>query len=89
MKEGGRPRRGGSFPIQVWLEVDLEVQPIEGKLGPPHRPPTTFIGWVGLTAALEGLRPGTLAGDVRCGRSSGGVFCWRSGDLSRACGYGA
>jgi hypothetical protein len=57
VKEGGRPRRAERFPIRVWLEVDLEAQPIEGTLGPPHGPPTTFIGWVGLTAALEGLRP--------------------------------
>lgn len=43
-------------PIQAWLELDLEVQPIEGTLRPPDGPPTRFSGWLGLTAALEGLR---------------------------------
>lgn len=42
--------------IGGWLELDLDAQPIEGTLSPPGGSPSTFIGWLGLTAALEGLR---------------------------------
>ncbi len=42
--------------IGVWLELDLDAQPIEGTLSPPGDPPARFTGWLGLTAALEGLR---------------------------------
>jgi hypothetical protein len=42
--------------IGVWLELDLDAQPIEGTLTPPDRPPNPFVGWLGLTAALEALR---------------------------------
>jgi hypothetical protein len=35
--------------IRVWLELDLDAEPIEGTLGPSDTPPTAFIGWLGLT----------------------------------------
>lgn len=42
--------------IQVWLELDLDTLPIKGTLSAPDCPPIPFVGWLGLTAALEGLR---------------------------------
>ncbi len=48
----------GVSPIRAWLEADLETQPIEGTLSPPHGSPSPFVGWLGLTAAIEGLSPG-------------------------------
>jgi hypothetical protein len=46
----------GSTIARVWLELDLEAQPIEGTLTAPDGPATPFVGWLGLTVALEGLR---------------------------------
>lgn len=43
-------------PIGIWLELDLSAQPIAGTLSPPGGPPSAFVGWLGLTAALAGLR---------------------------------
>lgn len=48
----------GRTRIGVWLELDLDAQPIEGALSPPGGLPRSFIGWLGLTAALHGLRAG-------------------------------
>ena len=45
-------------PIGIWLELDLSAQPIAGTLSPPGGPPSAFVGWLGLTAALAGLRSG-------------------------------
>lgn len=42
-------------PIRIWLELDLDAQPIEGTLTPSDGGPSRFVGWLGLTAALEGL----------------------------------
>ena len=50
------PASDGPAPVRVLLELDLEAQPIEGNLGRPGGPSTPFVGWLGLTAALEGLR---------------------------------
>ncbi len=50
-----QPREDGA-PIRVWLEVDLEGQPIEGTLSQPEGSSSRFTGWLGLTAALERLR---------------------------------
>jgi hypothetical protein len=41
--------------IRIWLELDLDAEPIEGTLTPPREGPSRFVGWLGLTAALEGL----------------------------------
>lgn len=43
-------------PLALWLELDLEAQPINGTLAPPCGPSVPFVGWLGLTAALEKLR---------------------------------
>ena len=43
-------------PIRAWLELDLDAEPIEGTLSPPGGPASPFVGWLGLTAALERLR---------------------------------
>lgn len=43
-------------PIALWLELDLDAQPIAGTLSPPGGPASPFVGWLGLTAALAGLR---------------------------------
>ena len=60
----GRPHRqppqrmsmsDGSWPIRAWLELDLEAHPIQGTLSRPGGAPNPFVGWLGLTAALEGL----------------------------------
>ena len=53
-------------PIDVWLELDLDAQPIEGTLGRRDGPRRPFVGWLGLTAALEELRgSGADATDAR------------------------
>lgn len=43
-------------PIRVWLECDLDADPIEGTLTKPEGTHRSFTGWLGLTAALERLR---------------------------------
>lgn len=48
----------------AWLEVDLEAQPIEGTLRASDGKTAAFIGWLGLTAALERLRADRHAGEV-------------------------
>ncbi len=42
--------------IGVWLELDLDTQPIEGTLSRSDGRPRPSVGWLGLTAALAGLR---------------------------------
>ncbi len=39
-------------PIGVWLEFDLDSDPIEGTLRQSERPPRRFTGCLGLSAAL-------------------------------------
>lgn len=46
----------GSARISLRLEVDLDAEPIEGTMSPAGGQPNPFVGWLGLTAALEGLR---------------------------------
>jgi hypothetical protein len=48
----------GAAPIRAWLECDLDAEPIEGTLSQPEGPQSRFVGWLGLTAALERLRAG-------------------------------
>ncbi len=59
MPSGGIP----SHPDRrrAWLELDFDAQPIEGTLAPPGGPTTPFVGWLGLTVALDGLRPAATA----------------------------
>jgi len=52
-----QPPRDGPDPIQVWLELDLVARPIRGTLSLPAGSPSPFVGWLGLAAAIEGLRP--------------------------------
>ncbi|MEX2457511.1 MAG: hypothetical protein WD770_00820 [Actinomycetota bacterium] len=42
--------------IQAWLELRLDTEPIEGTLTIPGAAANPFVGWIGLTAAIEGLR---------------------------------
>lgn len=57
--------RGDQLPtpadgtVRLCLEIDLHREPITGTLGLPDKAPSHFTGWIGLTAALEGLRRGT------------------------------
>ncbi len=44
--------------IRVWMEVNLDSNPIRGTLRSPGRSPSAFVGWLGLTVALDGLRAG-------------------------------
>lgn len=46
----------GASAVRVWLEVDFEAEPIRGTLNAPGGAPYPFVGWLGLTAALKGLR---------------------------------
>lgn len=48
-QEDGRPR------IALELEVDLTAQPIEGTMSHAGGRPKPFVGWLGLTAALDKL----------------------------------
>ena len=52
--EDSKSCRAGT-PVRVWLELDLEAQPIAGTIGTAGARPSPFFGWLGLTAALEGL----------------------------------
>ncbi len=53
--------------IRVWMEVDLDSNPIRGTLHTPDGPASSFTGWLGLTAALDGMRsePPAAEGDTR------------------------
>lgn len=52
----GQHANVSGHPVALWLELDLDAQPIKGTLAPPRGPSVPFVGWLGLTAALEGLR---------------------------------
>ncbi len=54
----------GASGFRVWLELDLEADPIHGTLQAPGGAASPFSGWLGLTAAIEGLRrpPATRQG---------------------------
>jgi len=51
-----RPSTEEARPIRAWLELDLDAEPIQGRLSPPGAEPNPFTGWLGLTVAIEGLR---------------------------------
>ncbi|MDQ3963929.1 MAG: helix-turn-helix transcriptional regulator [Actinomycetota bacterium] len=57
--------RGDQLPtaadgtVRLCLEIDLDREPITGTLSAPDEAPSRFMGWIGLTAALEGLRRGS------------------------------
>jgi hypothetical protein len=59
------PPTEGAFPIRALLEVDLDAQPIQGILSAPGEAPRPFVGWLGLTAALELCRPGLRSGQEK------------------------
>ncbi len=42
--------------IRVWMELDLESNPIRGTLSTPGGSLSAFTGWLGLTTALDGMR---------------------------------
>lgn len=52
---------GGASVVRLWLEVDLESEPIAGTLSGPEDGATPFVGWLGLTVALEEVRKGVRA----------------------------
>lgn len=46
-----------TVPVGIWLRIDLDAEPIVGSLEiPGEAAALTFVGWIGLTAALELLR---------------------------------
>lgn len=46
-----------AVPVGIWLRIDLDAEPIVGSLEVPGEAAAlTFVGWIGLTAALELLR---------------------------------
>ena len=51
--------------IRVHLDVDLASQPIEGEVAAPGRPAHAFVGWLGLTSALEHAIADGAAGTPR------------------------
>lgn len=55
------------MPTRLWMEVDLDANPIRGTLRTPDGPPSSFTGWLGLTTALDGMRnePPAAEGDTR------------------------
>jgi hypothetical protein len=53
-EEGATP---GSSGIRAWLELDMDSEPIRGALRPAGGQPRRFTGWLGLSAAIEALRP--------------------------------
>lgn len=45
-----------AIPVRVFLEVDLDVEPVRGSLTNEDGSVQTFVGWLGLTVALDRLR---------------------------------
>lgn len=41
--------------MELWLEVDLDDEPIRGVLRLPNEVSFPFLGWLGLTVALDRL----------------------------------
>ena len=39
--------------IRLHLDLDLASEPIEGEVHADGRPALPFVGWIGLTSALE------------------------------------
>lgn len=42
--------------IRLWLQVELDEQPIKGSLRMPDGDVRPFVGWLGLTSCLTALR---------------------------------
>lgn len=42
--------------IRLWLEIDLESEPISGTIRVADEAPKPFLGWLGLTSLLETVR---------------------------------
>lgn len=51
--------KGRPPAIKVWLELDMEIEPVEGTLRSRDGRKTRFIGWLGLSAALARFRDRT------------------------------
>lgn len=49
--------------IELWLEVDLETEPIMGSLRLLDDDPIPFLGWLGLTAALSAAQEASESSD--------------------------
>ncbi len=49
--------------LGLWLDVDVNADPIKGTLRLPGGHPEAFVGWLGLTAALDRIRARAAAGD--------------------------
>lgn len=61
----------GEATLRLWLELDLDAEPIRGTLRQSGGPSSTFTGWLGLSAALERLREVPEAGKSRGGDRNG------------------
>lgn len=42
--------------IEFWLEIDLDADPIRGRVGFPGEGRDSFVGWLGLTVVLDRLK---------------------------------
>lgn len=47
---------GRARAIEVWLEIDLDADPIRGRVGFPGEGRDAFVGWLGLTVVLDRLK---------------------------------
>ena len=45
--------------VRLWMEIELDADPIRGALTVPELARREFSGWLGLAAALEALRSGS------------------------------
>lgn len=50
----GVEQTGGA--LCVWLELELDAEPIRGTLCLPDGDSRPFVGWLGLTSCLSALR---------------------------------
>lgn len=46
----------GETAIGLWLEIQLDSEPICGSIRGADDAPKSFVGWLGLTALLESFR---------------------------------
>ena len=45
--------------LTLWMEIELDADPIRGAFAAPKLARREFSGWLGLAAALEALRSGS------------------------------
>lgn len=71
-------------PARLVIELDLETEPIAGRLASPATGARRFAGWLELMAALEQARAAELqaestsAGAVGANRMAASLCLWRS-----------